>query len=100
MAATVAARNKQIRQDSLRDMLRGKGLVEQVIVTAKKLEEQHKDLKASAIQALRASADLRMKLINKYLPDLKQTDIQNLDQEGLPADNKFTVEFLKAKGNE
>ena len=39
--ATVAAKNKRIRQEALREQLAGKGLAQQVLVTAKKLHDEH-----------------------------------------------------------
>ena len=74
--ATVAAKNKRIRQEALREQLAGKGLAQQVLVTAKKLHDEHLNLEASQIQALKASAELRLKLVNKYLPDLKAVEIE------------------------
>jgi len=71
MAATAAAKNKAIRQEALREQLSKGKHVQHVIEIAKKLQEQHLDLESSAIQALRASADIKLKLIGKYLPDLK-----------------------------
>lgn len=77
MGATVAAKNKKIRQEALRDQLSNQKLVEHVIDIAKKLNDQHLELDSTHIQALRASADIRMKLINKYLPDLKAIEHSN-----------------------
>jgi len=75
MGATVAAKNKAIRQEALREQLQAKGLHTQVLVIADKLENGYMDLEASQINALKASADLKMKMINKYMPDLKNTEI-------------------------
>ena len=74
MAATVAARNKKIRQEALREQLSQKGLHTQVIEIANKLHEQHLALESSHIQALRAAADIKLKLISKYMPDLKAVE--------------------------
>jgi hypothetical protein len=77
MGATVAAKNRKVRQDTLRELLSNKGLAQQVIEIATKLENQHLELEASHIQALRASADLKLRLVNKYLPDLKAMELSN-----------------------
>lgn len=77
MPATVAAKNKKVREEALREQLRQKGLHTQVINIAEKLCKEHLSLESSHIQALRASADLKMKLINKYMPDLKATELSN-----------------------
>ena len=74
--ANVAAKNKRIRQEALREQLAGKGLAQHVLVTAKKLHDEHLTLEPAQIQALKASAELRLKLVNKYLPDLKAVEIE------------------------
>ena len=71
MGATIAVKNKKIREEALRDQLRQKGLHTQVLVIAEKLENSYLELDSTHINALKASADLKMKLINKYMPDLK-----------------------------
>ena len=77
MAATAAAKNKKIRQEALREQLSAQGHVQHVIDISNKLSDQHLELESSAIQALRASADIKIKLINKYLPDLKAIEHSN-----------------------
>ena len=74
MGATVAAKNKKVREEALREQLKNKGLVQHVIEIAKKLDDQHLALEATHISALKASAELRLKLINKYMPDLKAVE--------------------------
>lgn len=81
MPETVASRNKKIRKEALRDQLSAQGHVQHVIDIAEKLHKGHLELESSAIQALRAAADIKLKLIGKYLPDLKaiehSTDPEN-----------------------
>ena len=74
MAANKAAKNKAIRQEALREQLTNGGHLQHVIDIAKQLNDGHLSLESSAIQALRASADIKLKLINKYLPDLKSME--------------------------
>lgn len=75
MAATAANKNRKIRQEALREQLSNQGHVQHVVEIAKKLSEQSLTLKSTHIQALRAAADIHMKLVNKYLPDLKSMEI-------------------------
>lgn len=35
-------------------------------------------------------------ILRKIEPDLNKTDVQQLDKDGRPADNKLTVEFVNA----
>ena len=75
MGATVAAKNKKVREQALRDQLSQKQLHTQVIRIADKLDNQHLELEATHISALKASAELKLKLINKYMPDLKAVEL-------------------------
>jgi hypothetical protein len=101
MGATVAARNKKVRQEALRDQLQAKGLHTQVLVIAEKLNDQHLDLEQSAISALKASADIKMKLVNKYMPDLKavehSNDPDNPIGESTDAEVMARIKILMAK---
>lgn len=103
MGATVAAKNKSIREQALRDQLQQKGLHTHVINIAKKLEDEHLKLKTSHIAALKASADIRMKLINKYMPDLKAVehsqDPENPIVEMPTSELNDAIKILTAKLN-
>ena len=83
MAATNVAKQRSMRQEQLRELLSKQKLVEKVIDTAKKLDEQGASLEQNELQALKASADIRLKLINKYLPDLKSQEITGADGDAL-----------------
>lgn len=96
MAATAANKNRKIRQDALREQLGKQKLVEKVLDIAKKFEEHGKSMEASEIQALRASADIRMKLINKYLPDLKSMEISG-DEDNPLAISKIERTIVSPK---
>ena len=78
MPAIVRDRNRKIRQDALRELLSKQKLVEKVIDIANKLEKGD----CENPQALKAAADLNLKLVNKYLPDLKGIEIEGqIDSE-------------------
>lgn len=83
MAATNVAKQRSMRREQLRELLSKQKLVEKVIDTAKKLDEQGAMLEQNELQALKASADIRLKLINKYLPDLKSQEITGADGDAL-----------------
>lgn len=89
MAATSAQLNRQNRQENLREQLSQQKHVEQVIKNIKEIEEtafddkgddgeiDYKAMQAKQyrIQALKTANEQRLKLVNKYLPDLKNTEI-------------------------
>ena len=98
MAATKKALNKKIRQEALREQLSKGKHIQHVLEIADKLNEQHLSLEATAISALKTSADIKMKLINKYLPDLKmvEAEVTGLDGNPIEVDQQWTVEFVNA----
>lgn len=72
---SAADRNRKIRQEALRELLANKGLAQQVLEISEKLADLDDELDANKVARLKASADLKLKLVNKYLPDLKQTEL-------------------------
>lgn len=72
---TRAQQNRKIRQDALREQLASKGLVQHVIEIAEKLCDLEAELDQLQTQRLKAAADLKLKLVNKYLPDIKTTEL-------------------------
>jgi len=79
MALTRKQVNRQIRQDELRAKLSAGSHINDVIDIADKLREPEGKLESTDIQRLKASADIKLKLIDKYLPSLKQVDMNVTD---------------------
>jgi hypothetical protein len=91
MARTRAQENRKIRQDALREQLAGKGLVQKVIEDIGKIDQlaalkiddfEDADLYIASVSAakdktqiIKVAIESRLKLVNKYLPDLKQTEL-------------------------
>lgn len=76
MAATRAQQNRKIRQDALREQLANQKLVEKVIDSINELDELTSDQEGKdRATIIKTGIDARLKLINKYLPDLKSTEI-------------------------
>lgn len=86
---SAADRNKKIRQDALREQLANKGLAQQVLEISEKLNDLDQELDANKVARLKAAADLKLKLVNKYLPDLRQTELIG-DPES-PLEHKHTI---------
>ena len=74
-----AAKNKQIRKVALRDQLSAQGHVQHVIDISDKLANPTEDLESIDVQRLKAAADIKLKLISKYLPDLKAVELTGKD---------------------
>ena len=92
MAATNAAKNRAIRQEALREQLSNQKHVEHVIDISNKLadlegkeDSKNIELDALQIQRLKAAADIKKTIINKYLSDeAKTVDLNHGGQEGNP----------------
>ena len=69
---TRAQHNKAINQDSLRDKLRAGGHLQYAVETLKKIDEATDSFEVAKHTS---SFNCRMKLINKYLPELKSTEL-------------------------
>lgn len=80
---TAKHRNRRIRQEALREQLAAQGHEQHLIETLKKLADLDEEYDSLEIQRLKIAADLRIKLMAKYLPDLKSTEITGADGKDL-----------------
>jgi len=80
---TRAAENKRIRQEALREQLANQKLVEKVIDIANKLADLDLKLEPADVTRLKAAADTKLKLIDKYLPTEKPTTLEGPDGEAI-----------------
>jgi hypothetical protein len=88
---SVADRNKKVRQDALREQLSNKGLVQQVLEISDKIGDLSQDIEKEKIDRLKIAADLKMKLVAKYLPDLKQTEL--IGDPDKPVEHKHSMQW-------
>lgn len=89
MARSRADENRQIRKDALREQLREQGHVQHVVELINKIEAA--DCSGADLQRYKTAAELRLKLIAKYIPDLKA-----IEHSGhLEIDNTITPETVK-----
>jgi len=98
MAETRAQLNRRIRQEALREQLSKQKHIEQVIENIKEIEKP--DVDKDRVIALEKANNARMKLVNKYLPDLKLVDAEVTGEGGGPIEGKFTVEFVNASSSD
>jgi len=77
MAATRAAVNRKIRQDTLREYMQERGSTQYLFDLIEKIEglDPSEESFSSELAKYKAAAELRYKLIGKYLPDLKSQEI-------------------------
>ena len=97
MAATNAAKNRTIRQEALREQLSKQKHIEQVIKNINKMEEQGVTMESTELQALKAATENRLKLVDKYLPSLKATELTG--EAGGPIQLDSIFEFIPVGPN-
>jgi len=77
MALTQAQKNRAERQESLRAYLNERVRLGKVIENIEKIEglDASEESFKNRLEQLKVSNEQRMKLINKYLPELKATEL-------------------------
>lgn len=80
MAETREQSNRRIRQEALREQLSKQKHIEHVLDILKKVEEPATPLEPVDVQRYKLIVDTKLKLINKYLPDLKSVEV--VDEDG------------------
>ena len=92
---TRANQNKAIRQEALRDKLAAGGHVQQVLDISEKLSDLNIDITSTEAGRLKSAADIKLKIIDKYLASLKAVEMTGAD--GGPLLEGLTVNFVDAK---
>ena len=80
---TVAQRNRSIRQEALREQLAEQCRVQHILDNITKLEDLAVEMDANAINRIKSANEQRIKVMGKYLPDLKSTEITGEAGEAL-----------------
>jgi hypothetical protein len=76
MAATNPAKQRAMRQEQLRTYLSEKCRLEHVIDNIIKMEKQGASMEANELNSpIKYATDASIRLINKYLPELKATEM-------------------------
>jgi len=79
VAKTKAQLNRQVRQEALREQLSQQGHEQYISEIIRNLSDPELEYDSLWVQRLKAAAELRLKLMAKYLPDLKTTEITGPD---------------------
>lgn len=96
---SAADRNRRIRQEALREQLSSQKLVEQVVDIAKKIGNLDEDLEPEKVARLKIAAELNLKIVNKYLPDLKQTELIGDPEQPVEHKHVATITFVGVNAN-
>jgi hypothetical protein len=93
MAKTRAQENRAIRQDALREWLSNKCTAQHLVDNIEKIEalDPSSDTFANELNKLKTANDQRIKILDKYLPNLKAMELTGADGGPLQvADVSFT----------
>jgi len=74
MGTTAATRNKQVRQEALREQLSAQGHVQHVVDILDEIKDLKRELDSNDLARYKVVLDTKLKLISKYLPDLKSVE--------------------------
>ena len=72
---TRAAENKAIRSEALREQLSTGGHIQHVLDISNKLSDLSRELTSVESARLKAAADIKLKIIDKYLASLKAVEV-------------------------
>lgn len=84
-------RQKAMRQEQLREYLSSRNLIEHVVGLADKLSDQTQEIPSDMVARHKIAIDTKLKLINKYLPDLKAVELTG--EGGDPMAVKYTFSW-------
>jgi len=96
---SAADRNRRIRQEALREQLSNKGLVQKVIEINEKMADLDKELLPEHVARLKIAMDVNLKLVSKYLPDLKQTELIGDPEQPVEHKHTATITFVGVNGD-
>jgi len=94
MVASTKHKRKEERQAVLREYLAERGKLSYIFDSIEKLELADSGLNALQVQSLKAATDQRIKLLDKYLPSMKQVE---MDNHITMQDNDWTVKLVNAE---
>ena len=74
MGTTAANKNRSVRKEALREQLSAQGHVQHVVDILYEIKDLRKDLDQQDLARYKVVLDTKLKLISKYLPDLKSVE--------------------------
>ena len=84
MAKTNAQKNRAIRQDALREWLSEKCTAQHLVDNLNKIEKLDPECESfsNTLKKYQVANDQRLKIMNKYLPDLHHSAIEGDSEDG------------------
>lgn len=100
MATTRANENRKIRQDTLREWLSEKCTAQHLVDNIGKIEKLDPESNTfkNELDKYRVANDQRIRVMSKYLPDLKSTELTGEGGGAVQVDNDWVVEVVNPGG--
>ena len=86
MSNSRAHKNRAIRQEALREQLSAQGHVQHIVDMINKIANLDEELAGSEVNRLNVAINAKLKLVNKYLPDLKSAEILQTIEQNISVD--------------
>ena len=77
--SSVAAKNRQIRQEAIREQIQAKKIVEEIFKILTELKSKYRTLKPTQVQALRVRLQSLHKLLDKLVPNEQAIELRDPD---------------------
>lgn len=94
-----ATRRRQERQEALREYLSERAKLSQIIDNIEKMENEGAAMEAQELQALKYATESRIKLLAKYLPDLKSVELSGDSENPVEVVQRIERKIVKAGDN-
>lgn len=97
MGATVKSKQRDVRREELRRYISEQGKVHYIFDTISKLEDLDSKLEPVEVQRLGKAIDSRLKLLNKYLPDVKAVEVTGENGGPMTTVQMSSEDYKKAR---
>ena len=95
--ATAKNRNRRIRQEALREQLANQGHVQHVVEILDKVKDESQEIDASMLARYKLVVDTKLKLMNKYIGDVKSVELTGEDGDPIKMQASFVITPVKPK---
>lgn len=86
MAETRGQANRRLRQEKLREWLKEKCTAQHLVDNLEKIEklDPESEVFTNELNKYKVANEQRLKIMNKYIPDLRQVDMELTGEDGNP----------------
>lgn len=90
--ATAKNKNRRIRQEALREQLANQGHLQHVTEILDRLQDEAQEIEPAMVNRYKTVVDAKIKLMSKYIPDLKSTELTGEGGDPIEMDMIWKIE--------